>query len=208
MSVIDQLHEIAKERGWKCLAESCKNTHEVLWWECDKGHTWEASPVRLKLSVKVCPVCSRASKSSRGIKRKTSSKGTKRKTIADMHVFAAKRVGRCLSKVYKGAHSKLLWECSEGHQWEAIPNSIKSGSWCPVCAGNARYTIVDMQNVAAEHSGKCLSHKYTNNITKLEWECSEGHRWEAMPMKVLSGNWCRKCYNAKRSSRSQKEQAA
>jgi CubicO group peptidase (beta-lactamase class C family) len=29
----------------------------------------------------------------------------------------------------------LLWECGTGHRWLANANSIRSGSWCPVCAG-------------------------------------------------------------------------
>lgn len=31
-------------------------------------------------------------------------------------------------------HAKCTWMCAKGHTWSAIPNSIKSGSWCPQCA--------------------------------------------------------------------------
>ncbi|PKM92484.1 MAG: hypothetical protein CVU81_00175, partial [Euryarchaeota archaeon HGW-Euryarchaeota-1] len=42
--------------------------------------------------------------------------------------------GKCLSTKYINANTKLKWQCKEGHRWEAIPSSIKKGSWCPVCA--------------------------------------------------------------------------
>nr|MBC8200362.1 hypothetical protein [Candidatus Desulfaltia bathyphila] len=31
------------------------------------------------------------------------------------------------------AHSKLKFQCVNGHIWEAKPNSIKNGTWCPEC---------------------------------------------------------------------------
>ena len=35
---------------------------------------------------------------------------------------------------YKDAHSKLLWQCKEGHQWKACRASIQNmDSWCPQC---------------------------------------------------------------------------
>ena len=35
--------------------------------------------------------------------------------------------------------------------------------------------IEDMQTVAANKGGKCLSPIYLGSRAKLEWECSEGH---------------------------------
>jgi len=32
-----------------------------------------------------------------------------------------------------------------------------------------------MQQVAKKRGGKCLSEKYVNAKTKLEWECRKGH---------------------------------
>ncbi len=55
-----------------------------------------------------------------------------------MRVTAAKRNGKCLSKKYINSTTKLLWECSEGHKWEAIPSSIRFGKWCPYCSGNRK----------------------------------------------------------------------
>lgn len=72
-----------------------------------------------------------------------------------------------------------------------------------------KLTIEDMHLLASSRGGKCLSKKYVNSQNKLEWECSEGHRWEAVPAKVRCGQWCRKCSgNAKKNIEQMCELAA
>lgn len=51
-----------------------------------------------------------------------------------MQEIAKKRGGKCLSKVYKNARTKLRWECAKGHAWESVPYIVKKGSWCRICA--------------------------------------------------------------------------
>src|SRR5260370_1167968 len=108
-----------------------------------------------------------------------------------MKELARERGGKCLSQKYVNIYRKLLWECKEGHQWEAIPHNIKShGQWCPECAGVKKLTLQDMQAFARKHGGRCLSRKYINNQTKLLWECAEGHQWETKASHVRDGSWC------------------
>ncbi len=66
--------------------------------------------------------------------------GLKRLTIEEMKGLAKERGGECLSTTYQDARSKLLWQCVEGHEWEATPDNIKRGKWCPVCARKERGT--------------------------------------------------------------------
>ena len=96
--------------------------------------------------------------------------------IKQMYQLAKRRGGKCLSKAYINNSTKLLWQCEQGHQWEAKPNNIKTGYWCPYCAGNAKGTLEDMQQLAKDHGGKCLSKEYINTSTKLLWECKQGHQ--------------------------------
>ena len=190
--MINQLQQIAKDRSGKCLSDACHDANSILWWECEKGHRWEAAAGRVRLPGNWCPICARS---------------TRRKTIEDMHQIAAERGGKCLSDIYDGANAKHLWECSEKHQWEATPSAIKQGSWCPTCAGNAKPTIEDMQKVANKRGGRCLSDIYLNSQTKLQWECGEGHQWEAVPSGIKKGTWCPKCCISKLSKHPKQEQA-
>jgi hypothetical protein len=66
----------------------------------------------------------------------------KKLTIEDMYALAESRGGKCLSKEYAGVNKHLKWECQYGHQWEATPNSVKRGSWCPADAGKRVSRIV------------------------------------------------------------------
>ncbi len=179
------MKKLAEDKGGKCLSESYENVESKLRWECAEGHQWEAIPSNVKKGH-WCPVCA----------------GNESLTIEQMRRVAEENGGRCLSYIYVNSTTKLLWECAEGHGWEATPDSIRQGTWCPVCGGNERLTIEQMHRVAEENGGRCLSDKYVNNKTKLLWECAEGHRWEAVPSSIKVGRWCPICADKKKSERS------
>ncbi len=118
-------------------------------------------------------------------------------TIKDMQKLAECKEGKCLSEKYINAHAKLKWQCKEGHNWEATSHLIKRGKWCPYCAGNARLTIEEMQKIAENREGKCLSEEYINTLTKLKWQCKEEHIWEARANDIKRGSWCPICARKK-----------
>lgn len=115
-------------------------------------------------------------------------------TIAEMTDIAHKRGGTCLSTEYVNSDTKLKWQCKNGHIWEAIPYSVKSGTWCMICSGKARKTIEEMRDIAKNRGGKCLSDDYLGYKKKLKWKCSLGHEWEATPGSIYGlKTWCPYC---------------
>ncbi|PKP58872.1 MAG: hypothetical protein CVT88_06565 [Candidatus Altiarchaeales archaeon HGW-Altiarchaeales-1] len=178
--MLKEMQELAKNNGGKCLSTEYINTRTKLKWQCKEGHTWKATPDNIKRS-RWCPYCA----------------GKAELTIGEMQELAKNKGGKCLSTEYVNALTKLKWMCKEGHTWEAIPNCIKSGHWCPYCAGNAKLTIEDMQELAKNKGGKCLSTEYINTDTKLKWQCKEGHTLEATPDKIKRGQWCPICARKK-----------
>lgn len=173
---IDKMKRIAKENGGECLSEDYKNSSTKLKWQCSEGHIWEAKPSGIKSGC-WCPVCG----------------GTKRHTILEMQQVALLKGGKCLSQSYKDNKTKLKWQCEKGHIWEARPNNIMVSSWCPTCSSNPKYTIKDMQDIAQQKGGKCLSDNYIDGRTKLTWKCSSGHIWESRPINITRGSWCPLC---------------
>lgn len=114
---LQEMQMLARKHGGKCLSQEYQGVFAKLLWECREGHRWKARPNAIKQG-QWCPVC----------------KVKKLKlTLEEMQEIARKQGGKCLSQKYVNARTKLLWKCGEGHQWEAVPTSIKSGSWCPVC---------------------------------------------------------------------------
>ena len=175
-TTIADMDMLAQERGGHCLSDRYANSHTRLLWECAKGHRWEATPNSVQQGS-WCPAC----------------KGRVKVTISDMRALAEAKGGKCLSDEYAGVNRKILWQCAKGHKWKAATKDIRRGSWCPICAGNVRLTLADMQAISAARGGKCLSDRYVNSVTKMLWECSKGHRWEAPPIRIRQGGWCPYC---------------
>lgn len=115
----------AAEKGGICLSTEYRNNHIKLRWRCAKGHEWETQ-ASVIISGHWCPKCE---KERMGRKYAL--------TIEDMRKIATERGGKCLSSDYLNNRSRLMWRCPKGHEWEAIANSVRRGSWCPVCSGRS-----------------------------------------------------------------------
>ncbi len=173
---------VASIKGGQCLSDTYINNRTKLEWQCKKEHRWKASLDNVK-ARSWCPVCS----------------GKQRLTMDDMRALAKLRRGKCLSKRYINNSTKLEWQCACGYRWMASPGHIKNGTWCPKCAEQLMPTIEDMRELADGRGGKCLSDKYVNAHTKLEWQCKDGHIWGASPTNVKQGKWCKSCYWGERN---------
>ena len=180
---IEVMQALAAKKGGQCLSRKYLRNSIPLEWECSEGHRFKARPDLIKNRGQWCYICH--------MHRKKAEYGGQK--IVEMRKLARQRGGRCLSDFYETTADKLTWRCSRRHVWRAAPAGIKQGSWCPVCARKARGTIEEMRQMAGNRGGKCLSTHYINNSTKLEWQCSKGHRWAAIPTNVKTGSWCPVC---------------
>ena len=174
---IEEMQRIAEGRGGKCLSKRYRKGSLPLEWICIKGHKWKATPDNIKKGH-WCPKCAH---------------DKRRLTIDEMKRIAKKKKGECLSTEYQGCFTPLEWRCQYGHTWNAAPANVKHASWCPYCAQNVKLSLADMNAIAESWGGKCLSKKYVNNKTKLEWQCAKGHKWHAVPDSVKHGYWCPTC---------------
>ena len=182
--ILKDLQERAALKGGKCLSKEYVNSSAPLLWQCEKGHTWETSSAIIKQGS-WCPAC--VSKSSRKL------------SLEQMQELAISKGGKCLSTEYINIRTKLEWQCREGHTWMALGSGIKSGNWCPYCAGFAKLTIEEMQQLAIKKGGQCLSKRYINSYTPLLWQCQKGHKWKAKPGQVKNKSWCPSCSHNKGS---------
>jgi len=172
---------LAKEHNGKCVSTKFIAVKQPLIWECENGHSWAAPFDRIKRGV----WCLECAKKHFG--------ETLKLTLEEVKKMAEEKEGVCLTEIYKNDHTKMKWQCKNGHVWEAIAHSIKRGSWCPVCAKNIKGSIEEMHALAISRGGKCLSLLYKGANTKLKWQCAEGHTWETTPGKIKWGTWCPKC---------------
>lgn len=174
---IDEMQKFATERGGFCLSKINTIGRSKFLWQCQNGHKWVATPTMMKQRDTFCVRCAGYAP-----------------TLDDLQAIAISRGGRCLSKKYINATIKLHWQCKEGHRWRAALSMIKQGTWCPYCSNHVKLTIEEMEELAAENGGHCLSRKYINSQTKLRWECKDGHVFEASPSHIkTSKSWCPIC---------------
>jgi len=181
---IEKLQEIVKNRGGQCLSKKIMDYHDKLQWQCKNHHIWSASLASIVYTKSWCPICA----------------GNTKLTIKQMQKIAEKRGGKCLSKKYINGGTKLLWQCKERHQWKSVPESIKAGSWCPICGrkksdkNRRKYTIEKLQKIAKERGGECLAKKYKNDRIKLKWCCKDNHEWTASARNIIHNKtWCPYC---------------
>jgi len=159
---IADAHKIAKDKSGKCLSTEYNNDGAKLLWECNKGHQWEATLPKVKNST-WCPACAKNLKLS----------------IEHCNLVAKERGGKCLSTEYVNCETKMLWECSNGHQWSARFNDIKNGrQWCPGCMTNRRKQT-SLKKYGTDHpmknkniSKKCAKNQ-ANSYTLYHWKTNE-----------------------------------
>ena len=180
---IEMMHEIAASRGGRCLSPSYRNNRTKLRWRCAHGHEWEAVPESIVSSGKRkgswCPICV--------------GKLPRKLACQKLKDLASARGGELLSRCYHDARTPLRWRCAKGHEWEAVPDAVKHGTWCPVCGGSYPLSLAMMRECAGKYAGACLSTNYVNSKTHLRWKCAEGHEWTSKPDHVLRGHWCPIC---------------
>jgi hypothetical protein len=134
--------------------------------------------------------------------------------IEKLRKLAKTRGGDCLSTICPGWRAKLEWVCKEGHTWEAMPDSIFTGTWCPVCANVQRIikqrlgsllSPDDWLEVLRRHArskgGELLSSVYTNAKTRLRWRCKFNHEWLTTSSRVRQGTWCPYCARGSKQTR-------
>jgi hypothetical protein len=177
---IKEMRDIAASLGGKCISDHYTNAQNKLTWQCKEGHTWKAVPNSVQQGH-WCPVCYNNHRSE-----------SQRLTIEEMQKIAESRDGKCLSNKYINSKTKLKWQCKEGHNWKAVPESIKEGKWCPYCVGKYK-TINYFKKIAKLRRGKCLSKRYISSRTKMTWQCEERHVWKAVPTSIQRGGWCPIC---------------
>lgn len=181
---LQDMQEVAMKNEGKCLSNEYHGIDKYYKWECKEGHTWSATFHKVKNGKNWCPTCAIINRAKKRIKY----------SIEDLKKFALNKDGFCLSESFINIKSKYLWQCKNGHKWFATGDNILNNQrWCPECANNFIGNIEEMNKIAFQRGGRCLSNKYINSKTKIIWECSEKHVWDAIPSLIKRGAWCPEC---------------
>jgi hypothetical protein len=150
------------------------------WWQCLKGHEWEA-PVYRRNNGHGCPYCS-------GNKVNNENCLKTLNPLLAKQWHPTKNGSRTPMDVSLHSGLKFWWKCSKGHEWEATVADRSHGYGCPYCSGNKVNGENCLQTVnptlAKEwhptKNGSLTPKDLTaGSKKKVWWLCSRGHEWEA-----------------------------
>lgn len=151
-----------------------------LWWQCEKGHEWQARAYSIKAGG-ACPYCF-GRYAIPGETDLATTHPNKLKFWSGRNKFSP-------TEVTAGSHKKALWECGKGHVWEAsIVSVVLDGSGCPYCAG--KKAVPGETDLATLCPNLMKQWDFEKNILdpgeitvaahdKAWWRCELGHTWQA-----------------------------
>ena len=161
------------DRGILLLGEySGTNTRTLF--QCSEGHTWETNPGSV-MGGTGCPHCD--------------GQAPLNKDIVNNRI--ANR-GFVMLGEYANVDTKTMFQCAEGHTWEATPYKVMAHTGCPYCSRRIPLTTEDI-NARISERGLVMLDEFISSHTKVRFQCSKGHTWEAKPNNILNGRGCPDC---------------
>ncbi|MBQ3074042.1 MAG: zinc-ribbon domain-containing protein [Ruminococcus sp.] len=106
-----------------------QGSHMKVWWKCDNGHSWQASPNHRASKHRGCPYCCHNPIVLEG----TNDLATCNPVLAKE--WNNNKNGTLLpSQVTLHSNKKVWWKCDRGHEWKTSVNHRANGSNCPLCS--------------------------------------------------------------------------
>jgi hypothetical protein len=183
--------DVAKEAdGWDPQTVT-QGSGKKMPWKCFRGHKWEAL-VSSRSQGRGCPVCA----------GKAIAIGFN--DLETTHPEIAKQAhGWDPRTVNFGSDKVREWICKKGHVWTASVMKRSAGNGCSICAN--KKLLTGYNDLASTHPELAKqAHGWDPRLIiagshkKLEWRCSLGHLWDALPnarTSMVSG--CPVCDGAK-----------
>ena len=113
-----QVISVLAEQNAILLDEKINKKKQLISIRCKEGHNWQTTVGYLLKNKNSCGIC----------------QGRAPVTTERAELLAKQNSGKCL-KFIRRVNSQVyfLWECKNGHTWEAAFNNIQRGKWCPKC---------------------------------------------------------------------------
>lgn len=168
-----------------------------LYWRCSCcEHEWKVSPhIRLKADVdKGCPKCSG---SKRWVNRDVPARGL----VKDEHPEVMKDAvdPEYVGSLTSGSGIKVQWNCECGHTFDMAVRKKIMGQQCPICSGKIVVPGVnDLMTTHPEIARQAVDKDSVRTVSQgsekvIEWQCDDGHTWDAPVYARVAGNGCIQC---------------
>jgi len=174
------------------------HSSKKVWWMCNKGHEWEATP-RHRARGQGCPYCS-----GHRVCKDNCLRTVNPKLAREWH--KEKNVDLTPKDVTAGSNKKVWWKCKKGHEWQAMVVERHHGNGCPYCSGRRvaedNCLATKFPQVAKEWhptKNKPLTPKdvTAHSNKRVWWKCKKGHEWHVGVNDRSRGFGCPYCTGRK-----------
>lgn len=160
------------------------------------NYVWSIKPTNA-LKGQGCPLCKL---------RKISEKLTK---THEQYVLECKEKHPDIEVIgtYTASKTAILHKCKiDGYIWSAIPSNVLSGTGCPRCANNIKYTQQEyIELLAKNNANVCVVGEYIDMRTPISHFCKKHNiYWDTAPQRVLQGGGCSECCKEKIGDKNRK----
>ena len=186
-------------------ADIMPNCSKKVWWRCSKNHEWQATS-NARHHGSNCPYCA-----GKKVLIGYNDLQTTNPILAKEWNYEKNDKLTPLD-ITANSGKKVWWNCSNGHEWQAVIYSRNKGNGCPYCAGRKvikGYNDLQTINptVAKEWNHKKNGRLKPENFTshsgkKVWWKCNKGHEWEAIIDNRSKGAGCPYCSGRRKVDKS------
>lgn len=173
------------------------SSNKRVWWQCERGHEWEADINSRNQTGARCPYCV-------GLRAIAGEND-----LATVNPYLAlqwhptKNGDLKPSDCLPNSNKKVWWQCEFGHEWCISVSHRNRGRGCPICSGHkvlAGYNDLATlkPDLATEWHPTKNGALMPNSVVcgsdkKVWWLCNEEHEWEASISSRVSGRGCPYC---------------
>ena len=160
-------------------------TTRKVWWQCGKGHEWQAKIVSRACGGAGCPVCA----GKRVVSGENDLATLFPRIAAQWH--PTENGDLAPSAVSPYSNRRVWWQDELGHAWQsAVSARTRRDSGCPYCSGKAVLAgFNDLATLAPEVAaqwhptlnGALTPEQVTPGSHRMAWwQCPSGHIWKAV----------------------------
>ena len=213
-SLQTQAPELARQWDWEknkplTPQELFVKSSKKVWWRCEKGHSFERSAAQ-RMVRNECPICRKINH------LKANALMTHYPDIArEWH--PTRNHPLSVEEVTVGSQKKVWWQCSKGHEWQAVVGNRVHRLGCPTCQQEER---LKTRSLGVLNPALAKEWHPTKNGTltpfevlaksgqKVWWQCEKGHEWETTILSRSNGSGCLRCYRSLASQERSLQQMA
>lgn len=155
-----------------------------FWWNCNNGHSWQASVISRTNLKAGCPFCA----GQRPVLGENDLKTLRPDLALEWHPNKNRNFTPSDCTISSGR--KIWWKCKKGHEWQSVVSTRtgKDNCGCPYCTG--RYAVSGKNDLATLKPNLVKEWNYKKNksllISEIKissnkrvwWICENGHEWK------------------------------